>query len=98
MPTKQHGGIMFRIKTTTMEGKIFLSPFVYERHEAEKLVSNLSTWHHLPKFEIVPVNGYPSAAQLPEDKVMTDNDIQKAEYAWIGYGYRQKNKEALTDN
>lgn len=81
---------MVRIKTTTrIIKKEFLSPFVYTENEAKKLIDSLLTWHKTPKYEIVHVKGYPSAAR-PVDFLISDSDIRKAEFAWRNYNYRNR--------
>ena len=53
---------MFRIKTTTKNKAVFLSPFVFTEDQAEKKIKSIQRWHYWrgwPKFEVVPVDKYP---------------------------------------
>lgn len=53
---------MFRIKTTTKNKAVFLSPFVFTDDQAEKKIKSISKWHTKwgwPKFEILPIKKYP---------------------------------------
>ena len=56
---------MFRIKTTTKNKAVFLSPFVFTEAQAEKKIKSIQRWHtrwKSPEFEIVPVEKYPDIA------------------------------------
>ena len=60
---------MFRIKTTTKNKAVFLSPFVFTGDQAEKKIKSIQRWHSRrgwPKFEIVPVKKHPDIAVWKE--------------------------------
>ena len=60
---------MVRIKTTTKNRAVFLSPFTFTEEQAERKIWSSLKWHqwrNRPKFKIVPVNEYhPSTVWKP---------------------------------
>jgi hypothetical protein len=60
---------MFRIKTTTKNKAVFLSPFVFTEAQAEKKINSIRRWltrYDWPKFELVPVEKHPEHAVWKE--------------------------------
>jgi len=79
---------LFRIITTTSKGVVFMSPFVYEEKKAEKLVSDISSWHKMPTYEIVEVSKYPRSAICSELDFFTgayEPKLVQAELNWKRY-------------
>lgn len=59
--------MMYRLKTTTEAGKVFLGPFVYTEDFAERRVRKISSWHRKPTIQILKVDRYPKIAMYAED-------------------------------
>jgi len=54
---------MVRIRTTTTEGIVFMSPFIYTRGTGEFIINKIRRWHKKPSLELV---------EIPFDKKQSD--------------------------
>jgi len=86
---------MVRLETTTSSGKVFMSPFVYTRIEAEKIIARLHIWHiniktNLPRIRLIEVK----EEDCPREAIFRsswrdssiDRKIKRAERAWANMG------------
>ena len=72
---------MFRIKTTTKNKAVFLSPFVFTEDQSYKKIMSLRRWHtrwKWPEFDIVPVKKYPEHAVWKERHPIFDPMVNES--------------------
>ena len=81
---------MIRLKTTTLAGKIFLSPFVFHKKEAVRRIENPALEDKGNTTEMLPMSIYPYAAVWTKKRFGSNvilietliSRVIKAEKAW----------------